>query len=127
MPRQLGPAETHIARTGRVALGFLWLADGALQFQPYMFGRTFVTGIILPASHGQPVIIGGPLVWIANLVEPRVALFNAGAATLQALIGLGVLYRPTVKLSLLVSFVWASGIWFVGEGLGMIFTEQQAR
>ncbi|MGH2869417.1 MAG: hypothetical protein ACRDNK_17870 [Solirubrobacteraceae bacterium] len=122
MSRQLGPAETNIARTGQVALGLLWLADGALQFQPYMFGKTFVTGVILPASHGQPGIIGGPIVWIADLVEPRVALFNAGAATLQALIGLGLLYRPTVKLSLLVSFVWAGGIWFAGEGLGMIFT-----
>ena len=122
MPRQLSPTDTNIARTGQLALGVHWLADGALQFQPYMFGRTFVTGVILPASHGQPGIVGGPIVWIANLVEPRVALFNAGAATLQALIGLGLLYRPTVKLSLLVSFVWASGIWFAGEGLGMIFT-----
>jgi hypothetical protein len=122
MSRQVSSAEANIARAGRFALGFLWLADGALQFQPYMFGKTFVTGIILPASHDQPGIIGGPVVWIANLVEPRVALFNAGAATVQALIGLGLLYWPTVKVSLLVSFVWASGIWIAGEGLGMIFT-----
>jgi hypothetical protein len=122
MSRQIRRAQTNIAGAGQVALGLLWLADGALQFQPYMFGRTFVTGVILPASHGQPGIIDGPIVSIANLIEPRVALFNTGAATLQVLIGLGLLYRPTVKLSLLVSFVWACAIWFAGEGLGMIFT-----
>lgn len=122
MSRKFTSADSKVARIGQVALGLLWLTDGALQFQPYMFGRTFITGVILPASRGQPGIIGAPIVWIANLVDPHVALFNAGAATLQVLIGLGLLYRPTVKLSLLVSLVWASGIWFAGEGLGMIFT-----
>lgn len=115
-------AEAKIARAGQVALGLLWLADGALQCQPWMFRSTFVTGVLLPASQGQPGIIGRPMVWIANLVEPRVALFNASAAALQILIGLGLLYRRTVKFSLLVSFVWASGIWYAGEGLGMLFT-----
>jgi hypothetical protein len=116
------PARADIARIGQIALGLLWFADGALQFQPYMFGKTFVTGVILPASHGQPGIIGGPIIWIADIVESHVALFNFGAATLQVLIGLGLLCRPTVKLSLIISFVWASCIWFAGEGLGMIFT-----
>jgi hypothetical protein len=114
--------DAKIARIGQVALGLLWLTDGALQFQPYMFGRTFITGVILPASRGQPGMIGAPIVWIANLVDPYIALFNAGAATLQVLIGLGLLFRRTVKLSLLVSVVWASAIWFAGEGLGMLFT-----
>jgi hypothetical protein len=123
MSRKFTSTDTKIARVGQVALGLLWLMDGALQFQPYMFGRTFITGVILPASHGQPRIIGEPILWIATMIGPHVALFNAGAATLQVLIGLGLLYRPTVKLSLIVSLVWASGIWFAGEGLGMIFTE----
>jgi hypothetical protein len=107
---------------GQVALGLLWMTNGALQFQPYMFGRNFVTGVILPASHGQPAIVAGSIEWMAHLIESHVGLFNAGAATLEVLIGLGLLYRPAVKLSLLVSFLWASCIWFGGEGLGMIFT-----
>jgi hypothetical protein len=118
-PNRAGP---DIARIGQIVLGLLWLADGALQFQPYMFGKTFVTGVILPASHGQPRIIGGPIVWMADIVDSHLALFNAGAATLQILIGVGLLYRPAVKLSLIVSFVWASCVWFAGEGLGMLFT-----
>ena len=122
MSRTLTSTDTNTARIGQVALGLLWLTDGSLQFQPYMFGKTFITGVILPATRGQPGIIGAPIAWIANLIDPYVALFNAGAATLQVLIGLGLLYRPTVKLAMLVSVVWASGIWFAGEGLGMLFT-----
>jgi hypothetical protein len=121
MYTQLDPARARIARAGQVMLGVLWLTDGALQFQPSMFGRTFVTDVLLPNSHGQPGIIAGPITWIADTIEPHVSLFNACAATFQVLIGLGLLYRPTVKLSLIVSFAWASGIWFAGEGLGMIF------
>jgi hypothetical protein len=103
-------------------LGLLWLIDGVLQFQPYMFGRTFITGVLLPNATGQPGIIGAPITWIAHLIEPHVAVFNAFAAVLQVLIGLGLLNRRTVKPALLVSFGWAIGIWFTGEGLGMIFT-----
>src|SRR5205807_2773962 len=40
----------------------------------------------------------------------------------QLLIGIGLVYRRTVKLALLTSFAWAAGIWFAGEGLGMLFT-----
>jgi len=112
----------RVTRLGQVVLGLLWLMDGLLQFQPYMFGKTFITGVLLPNAVGQPGIIASPITWIANLIEPHVVIFNAFAATLQVLIGLGLLYRRTVKPALLASFGWAIGIWFTGEGLGMIFT-----
>ncbi|MFZ0090903.1 MAG: hypothetical protein WAL63_15440 [Solirubrobacteraceae bacterium] len=115
-------AAARISRVGQLVLGLLWLIDGALQFQPYMFGRTFITGVILPSASGQPGIIRTPIAWIAGLIEPRVAVFNALAATLQVVIGVGLLYRRTVKPALLVSFFWATSIWFAGEGLGMLFT-----
>jgi hypothetical protein len=105
-------------RTLQIALGLIWLTDGALQLQPYMFGRSFVTHIIAPNAIGQPGIVAGPINLAAHLIEPRVALFNAFAATLQVLIGLGLIYRPTVKLALVTSFAWALGIWWIGEGLG---------
>lgn len=121
----VGPTSwpaARVARLGQVVLGLIWLIDGLLQFQPYMFGKTFVTGVIDPNAVGQPGIIASPITWIGHLIEPRVALFNAFAATLQVAIGAGLLYRRTVRPALLVSFVWALGIWFSGEGLGMIFT-----
>ncbi|HWC85599.1 MAG TPA: hypothetical protein VG388_03605 [Solirubrobacteraceae bacterium] len=100
----------------------IWLVDGALQFQPYMFAKTFITGVIDPSAVAQPAIIADPITWIANLIAPHVTVFNAFAATLQVAIGLGLLYRRTVKPALVASIVWALGIWFTGEGLGMILT-----
>ena len=113
--------STRSARRAQIALGVLWLSDGVLQFQPYMFGRTFVTGVLLPNAAGQPGVIRAPITWMAHVIEPRIAVFNAFAATLQVLIGLGLLHRPTVRPALALSLVWSIAIWFGGEGLGMLF------
>lgn len=94
-----------MARRCQIALGLLWLIDGALQFQPYMFGKSFVTGVLLPSAAGQPNFIGTPITWLAHLVEPHVVLFNAFAAGLEVLIGVGLLYRRTVRPALAVSVV----------------------
>ena len=42
--------STGLRRWLQIGLGALWVLDGALQYQPYMFSRTFVTGIIDPAA-----------------------------------------------------------------------------
>jgi hypothetical protein len=59
---------------------------------------------------------------MAHLIEPHIAVFNAFAAALEVLIGIGLLYRPTARPALAISCVWALGIWFAGEGIGMLFT-----
>ena len=55
MPERQRPGERR--RQVEVALGVLWLLDGALQFQPYMFTRAFMAGILGMANMGLP----GPL------------------------------------------------------------------
>ena len=50
------PARSR-RRHVEVALGVLWLLDGVLQFQPYMFTRAFMDGILGMANMGLP----GPL------------------------------------------------------------------
>jgi hypothetical protein len=87
-----------------------------------MFTRSFVTEIIAPNTTGQPAFVAWPVTLAEGLIEPRVVLFNASAATIQILIGLGLLYRPTVRVALVTSFTWTFGIWWVGEGLGGLFT-----
>ena len=57
-----------------------------------------------------------------NFVGPHVAVWNTFFALIQVAIGLGLLYRRTVRPALVVSFFWAFGVWFFGEGLGLIFT-----
>ena len=51
------PMSGRRRRQVEVALGVLWLVDGALQFQPYMFTRAFMAGILGMANMGLP----GPL------------------------------------------------------------------
>lgn len=117
-----GRTAAGAQRALQVALGLIWLVDGALQFQPFMFGRSFVATIIAPNAADQPAFVAWPVTFAAHLIEPRVALFNAFAATAQVLIGIGLLYRPTVKAALLSSFGWALGVWLIGEGLGGLAT-----
>lgn len=114
------PRAARIRRIGQIALGVIWLIDGGLQFQPYLFGKALVTVVILPNASGQPGIVASPLTWLGHQIEPHVAMFNALAATLQVLIGIALLHRRTVKAALAVSFAWAAAIWFAGEGLGGI-------
>lgn len=123
---QVAIGRTSVQRMLQIALGATWLLDGALQLQPYMFQRAFASQIIAPNAVGQPGFIGAPITWAAQLIETHVVVFNAFAATVQLLIGLGLLYRPTVKPALMASFLWALGVWWFGEGLGMLFTGQAA-
>jgi hypothetical protein len=106
----------------QIALGVIWLLDAGLQLQPFMFGRSFVTQIIAPNAIGQPPFVGAPIKFIAHLIEPRVAVFNVVAVAIQLLIGAGLVYRPTVKAALLASFAWGLSVWWIGEGLGGLFT-----
>lgn len=116
-------AAFTLQRAMQAALGLMWLADGLLQFQPYFFQKTFVTGVIDPNAAGQPAFVGHAITFIGNsIVEPHVALFNGFVAVLEVAIGLGLLYRRTVRLALLVSIPWALGIWFTGEGFGGLLT-----
>jgi hypothetical protein len=114
--------SAQYARRGQIALGLLWLLDGLLQFQPSMFGQFFVTGVLLPSAAGQPRFVAAPLIWTAQLIGPHVALFNGLAATLEVLLGVGLLRRSTAALALVISTVWALAVWSGGEGFGMLLT-----
>lgn len=106
----------------QIALGLMWLMDGALQLQPFMFSRAFVTQIVAPNEIDQPGFVAAPIKLAAHLIEPRVVLFNLVAATIQVLIGIALIYRPTVKAALLTSFGWALSVWWIGDGFGGLFT-----
>ena len=117
--------DFRLIRTQRVlqiVLGLFWLLDAGLQFQPYMFGSGFTTTYLLNNAHGQPDIIRWIITNVGNFVGPHVAIWNTFFALIQVAIGLGLLFRSTVRPALVVSFFWAFGVWFFGEGLGQIFT-----
>ncbi len=102
----------------QIALGTLWIVDGALQLQPSMFRRGFVTAVLLPSATGSPSFVGHPLAVVARLLEPHIAAWNALFAVIQLVIGIGLLLRRSVRAALTACVVWSLAVWWLGEGLG---------
>ncbi|MGH9115977.1 MAG: hypothetical protein ACRDWW_09135 [Acidimicrobiales bacterium] len=110
------------ARTIRVVLGLTWILAGALQFQPFMFSKGFLAQVVAPVSQGQPGWIAATITWSVQVMGHHHVVCNALFATTQVLIGAGLLFRRSTKAALLASFGWALGVWWFGEGLGLIPT-----
>jgi hypothetical protein len=104
----------------QTGLGLLWLADAALQFQPYMFSRAFPQQMIASAAVGQPGWVSTPVLWAAHLMASAPAVTNALFAVVQLLIAMAILYRRTARFGLAASLLWATSVWYLGEGLGGI-------
>jgi len=127
-PRSVDVPADSFARPGRrprltrrnlrLALGALWLLDGVLQLQPYMFTRSFSTGVLAAAAGGQPVVVHGPVLWAAGLVGQHPAVWNSLFAVVQLALGVGLLLGRTAKVAIAASVAWAAGVWLLGEGLG---------
>lgn len=110
------------ARVVQIALGCVWILDAALQFQPRMFGHDLVNMMILPAAQGQPAPVAWSINQLAHFVNPDTGVWNFLFGALQLGIGLGLLFRRTVKPAIVVMAVWAFGVWWFGEGFGMLLT-----
>jgi hypothetical protein len=102
----------------QIALGLLWLLDGALQLQHQMFTSSFATQVIAPAGQGQPIPVYGPINFGIHMLLLHPALFDALFAIIQLVLGALILNKRTVKIGLLSSVVWGLAVWYVGEGLG---------
>lgn len=109
-------------RTLQIILGLFWLLDAGLQFQPFMFRSSFTTTYLLNNARNQPDVVRWIITNVGHFVGPHVAVWNTFFALIQVAIGAGLLFRRTVRPALVVSFFWAFGVWFFGEGLGLIFT-----
>src|SRR5271167_1229253 len=116
------PSLVKTQRTLQIILGLFWLLDAGLQFQPFMFRSSFTTTYLLNNAQNQPDVIRWIITNVGHFVGPHVAVWNTFFALIQVAIGLGLLFRRTVRPALAVSFFWAFGVWFFGEGLGLIFT-----
>jgi hypothetical protein len=101
----------------QIALGLLWLLDGALQLQPFMLGTGFARQIIAPTAAGQPHAFALVIRWSADVIAAHPAAWDVPFAAIQLLIGLGLLVPRTVRLALAASIAWSLGVWVFGEGL----------
>jgi hypothetical protein len=113
------PAD--VRRALQLGLAAIWLLDGVLQYQGFMFTRGF-NQMLAGTAAGNPAVIAKPITWDANLVDHHMVLLNSIFATIQLLIGLGIACRPTVRAALAVSIAWAVGVWWFGEGLGGVLS-----
>jgi len=105
----------------QIALGCLWLLDGALQLQHQMFTKAFAVQVIDPAAQGQPVWVGGPMHFFVHIFLIHPAIFNSFSALIQLGLGVLILWKRTAKCGLLGSVAWALFVWSVGEGYGGMF------
>jgi len=107
-------------RTVQTVLGLIWLLDGGLQFQSFMYGKGFIQ-LITSQAPGQPGWVSSSLLWGAHIAGKDLTLWNTLFALTQVAIGLGLLYRPAVKPALILSFGWSLFVWWFGEAFGMLF------
>jgi hypothetical protein len=117
-------ASAHSLDTRRVlqlVLAGIWLLDGLLQYQPFMFTKAFGQ-MLAGTAPGNPPVIARPITWDATLVEHHLVLLNTVFATIQLLLGLGIAFRPTVRAALAASVAWSLGVWWFGEGLGGVLS-----
>ena len=108
-------------RALQLVLAAIWLLDAVLQYQGFMFSKGF-SDMLSGTADGNPGVIARPITWDANLVEHHLVLVNTIFATIQLLIGLGIAFRPTVRVALAASIAWAIGVWWFGEGLGGVLS-----
>jgi hypothetical protein len=112
-------------RTVQTVLGLIWLLDGALQFQSWMYTNGF-TRMLQGMMPGQPGWLNSSINWAAHTEAQHMTIYNTLFALVQVAIGLGLLYRPMVKPALALSFAWVLVVWWFGEAFGMLFMNMSA-
>ncbi|MDE3070790.1 MAG: hypothetical protein KGJ43_08695, partial [Acidobacteriota bacterium] len=117
-----GYTTASARRALQLALGLVWVLDAALQYQPFMFGRAFATDVVEPTAQGNPAPIAHSVLWGAHVMLAHPVLWNALFATAQLALGLGLLWRRTVRLALAASIAWSLAVWWLGEGFGGVLS-----
>ena len=105
----------------QLALAGVWLLDAVLQYQSAMFARGFPQ-MLKASAAGNPAVVARPITWSAGIIGHHVVALNAVFAGIQLALGLGIAWRPTVRIALGASIGWALAVWWLGEGLGGVLT-----
>ncbi len=122
-PKRTVAAALHVnRRTLQCALGALWILDGLLKFQPNLLKPSFVPDLISPMAAGQPSLIGSTIGHTANFLSHGATTWVAVFGLVEIAIGVGLLFRRSVKPALVASFIWGIGVYLFGEGFGMVLT-----
>ncbi len=123
---RLGSAERDraapdVRRLLQLALAGIWLLDGVLQYQSFMYTKAFGQ-MLAGMADGQPGVIARPITWDATwsgIISCCSTRFSPLSSCCWAS---GIAWRPTVRLALAASIAWSLGVWWFGEGLGRVLT-----
>jgi hypothetical protein len=118
---QPATARLDARRALQLGLAGIWLLDAVLQYQSFMYSKGF-SQMLAGTAAGNPSVVARPITWDATLVGHHLVLVNTMFATIQLLLGLGIAFRPTVRVALAASVAWALGVWWFGEGLGGVLS-----
>jgi hypothetical protein len=110
--------STEWRRWLQLGLGAIWVFDGLLQYQTFMFTKGFAHTFIGVHGDGNPGWVSDSIHWAWAIVETNPVLYNAGFATLQLALGLAIAWRRSLKAALVVSIVWSLLVWWFAEDLG---------
>ena len=121
-PNRSIAARLHLSRRSlQVTLGVFWIFDGLLKFQPALFKPTFVD-MIRSMAVGQPPVVASTINHMANFLSHEATMWVAVFGLVEIAIGAAMLFRRTVKPTLVASFIWGAGVYVFGEGFGMVLT-----
>jgi hypothetical protein len=101
-----------------IALGSIWLLDGLLELQPYMWGQAFYGSMLQNAQRALPTGADPLMVFLNEIVIPHTALVNLIVVLVQCAAGIGMFWRRSERLALALSIAWGTCVWIFGEGLG---------
>ena len=123
VPERSMADRLHInQRTLQVVLGCFWIFDGLLKFQPDLFKPAFISRVIRPMAEGQPTLLASTINHMANFLSHEATMWVAVFGLVEIGIGVGLLFRRSVKPALVVSFIWGIPVYIFGEGFGMVLT-----
>ena len=111
-------------RTLQIALGVIWIIDGLLKFQPALLKPSFISDVVRPMAAGQPSLVASTITHTADLLSHGATTWVALFGLIEIAVGVGLLFRRSVKPALIASFIWGAGIFLFGEGFGMVLTGQ---
>jgi hypothetical protein len=110
-----------VRRWLQLGLAALWVLDGVLQYQSFMFTKAFGQ-MLAGTAGGNPAFVAESVRWAAAIIERSPVAANAAFATIQLALGLGIAWRPAVRFALAGSVVWSAAVWWFGEGLGGVLS-----
>ena len=113
------PVETGFRHMIKIIFGTLWILDGVLQLQPEM-SYGLLPSVIIPVVSGLPALIQPFFMGTVSEWAHYPILFDAISAIVQITIGVGFLLvsrKLLLKSILLLSIVWGTIVWVLGEGL----------